>query len=167
MAKRGPKPTPFKVLSDRGSWRAKGREGGKTSDQKRPACPRRFINKQKTDDGEAVRRVAKSTWDYLAKRLYDDGLLVGKYRQRLLCLCDSFGRFELACQKCDEEGMTFMSYKGNLLQSPWVSIRNQMYAQVKECAACFGLTPADIAGVRAVEKPSTDAGKNKFFGRAG
>ncbi|NIQ93298.1 MAG: P27 family phage terminase small subunit, partial [Desulfuromonadales bacterium] len=48
--------------------------------------------------------------------------------------------------------------------SPWVAIRNKMFDQVYKGAACFGLTPADVSGVRTVEKPTTIEAKRKFFG---
>ncbi|MEN6334131.1 MAG: P27 family phage terminase small subunit, partial [Phycisphaerales bacterium] len=140
------------------------RGDGVAAAQKRPACPRRFINKQKTEDGEAVRLVAKRTWDRLAPALYEAGLLADTYRETLECLCDSFGRYTLACAKCDgDEGMVIGTDKGNLVQSPWVAIRNKMYDQVYKAAACFGLTPADVSGVRAVEKPTAEDDKKKFF----
>jgi len=167
LAKRGPKATPFKVLQDRKSWRAKSRSGGETSDHKRPPCPQRFITHRKEPDAEAVRRVARTTWDSLAPALHADGLLVMKFRESFACLCDSYGRYVLACQKCDTEGMTIKTDTGYLMQSPWVSIRNKMFDQLFKAAACFGLTPADIAGVRATEKPLEDAGKSKFFGKVG
>jgi phage terminase small subunit len=55
--------------------------------------------------------------------------------------------------------------EGRSRRNPWVIIRKQMWEQVYKGAACFGMTPADLAGVRAVEKPPADKGKSKFFDR--
>ena len=166
MAKRGPKPTPTPILKLRGSWRGNSRGPDIQGDQKRPACPKRFITRQKTEDGEAVRVVAKRTWDRLCVSLHKAGLLTDNYREPFEALCDSYGRFVLACAKCDgEDGMVIETDKGNAIQSPWVSIRNKMYEQVYKGAACFGLTPADLSAVRAVEKPSEDEGKSRFFAK--
>jgi len=166
MAKRGPKPTPFKVLQARGSWRAQGRQSGENLDQKRPACPKRLIKKRQTEDGETIRRVAKATWYRLAPGLHAAGLLVDKDREMFELLCGSFGLACLADAKIDSEGAVTPGSTGSLVKSPWVSIRDGAVAQVIKLAACFGLSPADIAGVRALEKPAQDDGKSKFFGRA-
>lgn len=169
MGKRGPKPTAQRILSLRSSRRAGKRGLDAGLNQKRPACPQRFIRKRKTTDGEFVRKTAKSAWDRLAKPLFEAGLLVDSYRETFAALCDSVGRFELACRKLDDDpvAMVVETDKGNWVQSPWVAIRNKMYDQIYKGAACFGLTAADLAGVRAVEKPSSDTGKSKFFERAG
>jgi hypothetical protein len=34
---------------------------------------------------------------------------------------------------------------------------------VFKAAACFGMTPADLAGVRAVDKPAANNSKKKYF----
>jgi P27 family predicted phage terminase small subunit len=165
MGKRGPKPTPTAVLKLRQSWRGNQRGPDAKLDQKRPACPKRFIAKAKTEDGEVVRLVAKRTWDRLAPQLFDAGLLVDSYREPFECLCDSYARFVLACSKCDEtpDGMVTATDKGNLQQNPWITIRKQMWEQVQKGAASFGLTPADLASVRSVQTKTDDAGKGKFF----
>lgn len=167
MGRRGPKPTPTTVLKLRGSWWAKNRPQDDKLDQKRPACPKRFITKRKTGDGESIRKVAKSTWDRLAPQLHAAGLLVDGYREPFECLCDSYARYVLACSKCDDLAMVDVTDKGNNVQSPWIAIRNKMWEQVYKGAACFGLTPADISGVRAMEKPTVEDAKQRFFGGAG
>jgi P27 family predicted phage terminase small subunit len=166
MAKRGPKSIPTSMLRLRGSFR-RDRHGHRlTGDkfaQKRPACPQRLIRRQKTPDGEFVRKIAKRTWDRLAPELHAAGLLVDSYRESLEMLVDSYGRFVLCCQKLDEQGHTSTSSKGTTTKSPWARLRAEFFDQVAKGTSCFGLTPADLAGVRAVEKPLLNDGKAKFF----
>jgi len=166
MAKRGRKPTPTPLLKLHGGFRA-DRHGRRLDhgnvDQKKPSCPRWLINRRNNDDAETVRREGKSLWDRLSGPLHDAGLLCQLYREPFTMLCDSWGRYRLACGKCDSEGMEATGSKGNAVKSPWVSIRNEMYKQVVDLAARFGLTPADLAGVRALDKPTADNGKAKFF----
>ena len=166
MSKRGPKPTPTPILRLRGSWRGKQRIEPHNLDQKRPPCPKRFITKQKTADGEIVRVAARRTWERFAPELHRAGLLTSKDAMMWEMTCDSYGRWTLACQKCDADGMVTKGANENDVQSPWVRIRNEMWAQVCKGAACFGLSPADIAGVRAMQKPTTDDGKARFFKEA-
>jgi P27 family predicted phage terminase small subunit len=106
-------------------------------------------------------------WDHLAPQLYKAGLLIDAYREVLEMLCDSFGRWAMACEKLDAEGMTAPGSTGNTVKSPWVSIRNDMWTQFCKGAACFGLTPADISSVQTVVKPTTEQTKQRFFGGNG
>ena len=166
MGKRGPKPTPTPILKLRGSWRGNSRGPDIQCNQKRPACPKRFITRQKTADGEAVRQAAQRVWNRLCSSLHKAGLLTDNYREPFEALCDSYGRFLLACSKCDDDcGMVTVTDKGAAIQTPWFAIRNKMFEQVYKGAASFGLTPADLSAARAIEKPSENEGKSKFFAR--
>ena len=161
------RPTPTTILKLRGSLR-QDRHGGRLSPeslaQKRPACPKRFIVKSKTDDAECVRKEARAAWDRLCGPLFEAGLLVDAFFMSFEMLCDSWGRYRLACNKCDTEGMTATGAKDNPVKSPWVRIRAESLDEVTRLATCYGLTPADIAGVKAVNRPQTDNLKAKFFG---
>lgn len=163
MGKRGPKPTPTPILKLRQSWRGKQRGSDPKLDQKRPACPKRFITKQKTEDGEAVRLVAKRTWDRLAKPMYEAGLLIDNQREAFAKGCDSYGWYELANQKCMEDSPISETSNGNAVQNPWWAVRTRAWEQVDKWLAQFGLTPADVSGVRSVEKPTAEDGKGRFF----
>jgi hypothetical protein len=52
---------------------------------------------------------------------------------------------------------------GTIMENPLLYVRKRAWEQVMKAAACYGLTPADLSGVRAVEKPSEDGAKAKFF----
>lgn len=159
MGSRGPKPTPTPVLKLRQSWRGKTRSTEPSFDQRRPQKPMWLI-------GEG-----KKLWEKLVPILHRAGLASQVNRETLAMLCDSWARYREACEKLDKEGAVLVSVnqKGGdyEYQSPWMSIRNTMFDQVKKMAACYGMTPADIANVRATEKPSGDSKKSKFFGSAG
>lgn len=166
----GRKPTPTPILKLRGSLR-QDRHGARPSpeslDQKRPACPKRFITKAKTDDAECIRQEAKKAWDRLCGPLFQAGLLVDAFYMSFEMLCESWGLYRLACRKCADEGMTTTGAKNNQVQSPWMRIRTETLDEVTKLAGCYGLTPADIGGVKALSKPQTDNLKAKFFGREG
>ncbi len=161
------RPTPTTILKLRGSLR-QDRHGARLSPenlaQKRPACPKRFITKANTDDAEFVRQQARKAWDRLCGPLFEAGLLVDVFFQSFELLCDSWGFYRLASQKCLDEGMTIEGSRGNEMKSPWVRIRADALDEVTRLAASFGLTPADIAGVKAVNRPQIDNLKAKFFG---
>ncbi len=163
----GRRPTPTTILKLRGSLR-QDRHGGRLSPEilahKRPACPKRFILKAKTDDAECIRLEAKKAWDRLCGPLFEAGLLVDAFFMGLEMLVDSWGMYRLACQKCAAEGMTCKGTKDNEIKSPWTRIRADALDEVTRLAGCFGLTPADIARVQPLDKPQLDNVKAKFFG---
>lgn len=166
MGQRGPKPTPQSILKLRGSWRGKQRGDQPKLDQDKPQCPQWLITKQKTEDAEAVRAEAKRTWDRIVPHLWKAGLVTSLNRETLACLCDSWARYVFACRKCGGDSMVEETApNGNLVQSPWVGIRNKMVDQVFKAAACYGLTPADLSGVKAADKPSESERKSAFFKR--
>jgi len=80
-------------------------------------------------------------------------------------LIDSWGLYSLACTKCDSDGLTVKGSKGSDVKSPWTRIRAEMLDEVTRLASCFGLTPADIARVRAIDTRTLDETKSKFFAR--
>jgi len=166
MAKRGRKPVPTPVLKLRGGFRS-DRHGRRLDadglDHKRPACPQWLIKHRETADAEYVRRESRSLWNRLSPQLYQAGLLIDLYREMFAMLCDAWGRYRLACAKCDSEGMTTIGSKKNAIKSPWTAIRTECYKQAVELAGKFGLSPADLASVRSVEKPTADNHKAKFF----
>lgn len=95
--------------------------------------------------------------------LHEAGLIGAKDREMMEMLCDSFGRWVLACAKCDTEGMTGTGSTGNDIINPWFRVRERCFAEVVKLSSCFGLSPADISNVKAAEKPSTDDTRSKFF----
>ena len=155
MGKRGPKPTPTKILKLRNSWRGKARGGEPSLDQRRPQRP------------QWLKGESRKAWDRIMPLLHRAGLATRANRETLACLCDSWGRYVEACQECDAAGMVLENTFGNMVQNPWVAIRNKMWDQIYKGAAAFGMTPADLSSVRAVDKPADDVEKTKFFKGAG
>ena len=167
MGKRGPKPTPTPVLKLRNAFRQDrhgSRAGCDIFDHKRPRCPQRFIKRLQNDDAEYSRMAAKSAWDRLSGQLFEAGLLVDAFAMSFEMLCDSWGRYRLACRKCDEAGMVTTGAKDNEVKSPWTRLRSDFLDEVTRLAGAFGLTPSDIARVRPLAKPTIDDAKKRFFG---
>ena len=160
--------TPTPILKLHGGFR-QDRHGRRPSPEilahKRPACPKRFILKGKTDDGEFARKEAKRAWDRLCGPLFEAGLLVDAFYMSFEMLCSSWGLYQLACQKCGDEGLTTTGAKNNEVKSPWARIRAETLDEVSKLAGCYGLTPADIASVKALDRPQLDDAKTRFFGR--
>ena len=171
MGKRGPKPTPQAVLKLRQSWRANLNRLGPKVDQKRPQRPHWLI-------GEA-----RKCWDRLVPLLEQAGLLAQLYREPLAMLCSAWADYVEADQqlakmrnKDGTRALLVTSGKakegekaaGAVMENPLLYTRHRAWQQVMKAAGCFGLTPEDMANVRALEVPGKkEEAKAKFFGGAG
>jgi P27 family predicted phage terminase small subunit len=162
----GRRPTPTPILKLRGGLRADrhGRRLGlDTFAQKRPPCPQRLIRHRENEDAELARKEAKKAWDRLVPQLYAAGLLTDTFFMTIEMLVDSWGFYRLACSKCADEGLTAAGTKDNQVKSVWNRIRSEMLEEVTKLAGRYGLTPADIASVKALSKPQLDGIKARFF----
>jgi len=152
MGKRGPKPTAKPILKLRGSWR--GNQAGVTiqGDHKRPARPKWLVGD------------ARKEWDRVAPKLFKEGLLTELDRVPLALYCQAYADF------LEAHGLIKLpitkTKNGNIVQNPLVGVANNAWRRCLHLAARFGMTPADRNSVRAVEKPTTDNAKKKFFGDA-
>jgi P27 family predicted phage terminase small subunit len=142
----------------RGSWRGKVRGDDINIDHKAPARPKWLI-------GEG-----KKCWDRIVPILHKSGLATELNRETLALLCAAWADFvdadQQLCDSADKNGkraLTIETSNGTPIQNPLLSIRRAAWEQVYKAAACFGLTPADLSRVRAVEKPEHDNAKSRFF----
>jgi len=102
--------------------------------------------------------------------LFKAGLATELNRQTLALMCTAWADFveaemQLAKAK-NRDGSRAILIKtagGGVTENPLLYTRKRAYDQFFKAAACFGLTPADLAGVRAVERPAKEPGKEKFF----
>ncbi len=146
MGRRGPAPTPTKILETRGSWRAKTRSGEPRPEPGKPVCPKHL-----TKDQRAV-------WARLCKVLDDMGVLTVADGSQLERYVVYYCRWR-ACEKfIDANGMSYalksadpLFYVGKLpngeavvrfLEYPQVKESHRLDAALKQIEAQFGLTPA-------------------------
>jgi len=153
MGQRGPKPTATPVLKLRGSWRGKKRGPGLQGDQKRPARPIWL-----TGEG-------RKEWERVAPKLFENGLLTELDRVPLALYCQAYADYLEA--RALARSPLIKTTNGNVIQNPAVGVMNHAWKRCITAAARFGMTPADRNSVRAVEKPTADDNKKRFFGGAG
>jgi P27 family predicted phage terminase small subunit len=157
MAKRGPKPKPQQILRLRGSWRGKKRNTPANIDQNRPRRPIWLKNE------------AKKCWDDLCPLLFKAGLISELNRHTLALLCCAWEDYVEAHEMLERtrskagRALLIKTQGGAVMENPLLYTLKRAYDQLFKAAACFGLTPADINGVRAMDKPPKDEGKGKFF----
>ena len=158
MGKRGPKPTPKAILRLRGSWRGKETSVDLDVDHKLPQRPKWL-------KGEA-----KDTWDRLVPELFKQGLATELNVETLALMCSSWADYVEAEMMLDstrnENGtraLLINTSGGGVMENPLLYTRNRAFGQFCKMAACFGLTPADMAGVTKVPLPAKTDSKAKFF----
>lgn len=158
MGKRGPKATPNAILKLRKSWRANRRGADIKLSHEKPQRPQWL-------QGEA-----KKLWDRLIPDLHKAGLATELYRESLVLLCTAWADFVEAEQqlakiktKDGSRALLIKTAAGTAVENPLLYIRKRAWDQIYKAAACFGLTPADLSGVRAVEKPAEKEEKLKYF----
>lgn len=158
MSNRGPKPTAHNVLKLRQSRRANRRGVVIKLDQNKPQRPLWL-------KGEA-----KKYWERIVPILYKSGLATQLNRETLTLLCCAWEDFvearEMLSRDRNENGdrkLKIETEKGFEMRNPLLSICAKAYDQLFKAAACFGMTPADLAGVKPTDIPEENSIKSKFF----
>jgi P27 family predicted phage terminase small subunit len=85
--------------------------------------------------------------------------------QLVILLAQEFSLYEEATRELKISGKVFISDKGNYLQSPWVSIRNNAQKNYRDIASLFGLDPVSamkVAGSGKTEKDPFDDMQTKY-----
>jgi len=158
MGRRGPKPKPGHILRLRGSWRGKKRNIPENIDHKRPQRPIWLKNE------------AKKCWDRIVPILHAAGLATELNRETLALLCSAWADYveadeqlTAALNKDGKRALLIKTANGAIMENPLLYTRKRAWDQVFKAASSFGMTPADLGSVRAVNKPSKDDVKTKFF----
>ena len=145
MGKRGPpkKPTKLQLL--------KGNPGRRPLNRREPR-PRARMPRVPAH----LSAPAKTAWKMIAPKLHRLGLLTEIDGLALGLLCDSYGRYLEAEKKLRKEGELIKTEKGNLVQSPYLAIRNRHFDQIRRLLAEFGMTPSARANLETLELPDID-----------
>lgn len=72
----------------------------------------------------------------------------------LRLLAESIDLYLTAAAKVTPHTLVIKTASGNVIQNPFLSIRNRAWEQVVKLAASFGLTPADRNGMSFTFAPS-------------
>lgn len=129
MGKRGPPPTPTKVLDMRGSWRADLRTGEPAEDKAEPVAP------------EFLTLDERAAWNALTARLRVMGLLSDTYdavTMRLACLYVEWLELRKLCHK----GRWQKSKDGKVSAMPWFKGMREVGAEITRLESLFGLSPS-------------------------
>lgn len=137
MGKRGPapKPTAQRRLEGNPSKRPMN-SAEPMPDPKKPPAPK------------WLRGEGRREWNRVARRLNEVGLLTYVDRATLAMYCDAWGEYVEARDKVEKLGTVIKTTKGNLIQNPYYSIKNQAMKQCQQLARELGMTPSARSGLR-------------------
>lgn len=143
VAKRGPKPTPTAELRLRGSWRADIKGDDIIVESGRPVMPDWL--------GEAEREVYADLLP-LVERI--PNLLTPMDGEALGVLAAAMVEFRRLSLMIRVEGEIIEDAKGEIRENPALKARDRAWLRLKHGWACFGLTPADRAGLKIQAPPN-------------
>jgi P27 family predicted phage terminase small subunit len=145
MGRRGPKPTPTKILKLRGTHRADRTRGEPLPQGKAPAPP------------EWLLPAAREEWERLLPELERMGLLTSADWAQFAQYCQVWARWIDAEEKLVANGSVMELYNehGDLKYSqisPWVTIAHKALERLQKLGAEFGLTPSARSRL-SIDKP--------------
>jgi P27 family predicted phage terminase small subunit len=147
----GPPRKPTAILKLSGSPLADQREGEPVPPADAPERPE-WLNKRQREG-----------WDWLVGALAKMKLLTSADMPTIAGFAVAWGTFVEAVENIEVDGSTCEGSTGNLVQSPWVRIRNESMGQILRYAQQFGLSPAARARVKVTEQKAKADGKARFF----
>ena len=135
MGKRGPPPTPTKILASRGSWRAdrRGHEPSPLSELPEPP--------QWLPDG------AREQWHNLGPILLGMGLMSEPYSMTLAATVEAIDTYLRRVEEAKHEPLTYTHMTGGIREHPIHKMVDRARAEMKRMLALWGLSPADVASV--------------------
>jgi len=108
---------------------------------------------------------AKREWSRIVPELDRLGLLAKIDRAMLSMWCQCWGLYVEAVKDIDENGISYMTDKGNEVQRPSVGVMNKMIEKMTSLSARFGMTPSDRSRI-SVPKPEAKDEFADFLGKA-
>ena len=131
MGKRGPKPTPTRILKMRGTFRRDRRPKVELTPE--PAVP---------DPPEWLAGDALVEWQRITPELARLGILTKLDLAALAGYCQAWGQWVAAQAKLAAIGPVVKAPSGYPILNPWLTISNKALQQVQRLAAELGLTPS-------------------------
>ena len=158
MGSRGPARTPTQILSLRGSWLAKTREGEPKGDPAVPHCPK------------WLRKEGKALWKEIVPQLAAMGVLARCDRNAIGRYCQVYAKWREAEEFLKEHGTVYPEKDATgrvvvLREYPQVQQAMKLAEQLLRLEREFGLTPSARSNIVVPRKDFGDPSKDRFFGR--
>lgn len=134
---------------------------GKRPANKREPKPRTTTKIPKAPDHLDVG--ARREWKRLSAQLVGCGLLTDLDRDVLSMYCTAFSRWVAAERTVQRKGTVLLTAKGYPIVSPYLSIANKAFEQMRALLSELGLSPAARSSIK-VDAENDDPKEARFFG---
>jgi P27 family predicted phage terminase small subunit len=131
---KGRKPLPSEIKLLTGSRQPINKREPKPS-RTMPTCPK-FLQ------GEA-----RAEWRRISRELHRIGVLTVVDRAALAAYCLAWATMVKATEQLETKEMVIERAFGNLVQNPWLQVRNRAMDDMKRFAVEFGMTPSSRSRV--------------------
>ena len=155
MGRRGPPPTPTKILNLRDSLR--GKYGRKNEIEPETGTPERPAD---------MRPEAVAEWERVVPILENLGILCPQDRAALVLMCEAWADYQDAKAECLERGVLIQEHRKDgmkWVRNPAIGARTDAYSRWKGLALEFGLTPSARSRIQNPGK-KPEGKKSRFFG---
>lgn len=98
---------------------------------------------------------AAEHWPVVSKQLRDAGVLTSIDAHALAIYCEAFARWRQATDALERDGLIYTAKNGFPSQSPYLTIANTAFDQMRKMLVEFGMTPSSRSRV---SKAPTDDG---------
>jgi len=95
---------------------------------------------------------SRKHWDLVVEQLMSAGIMTNLDNQALAIYCEAYTRWAEANAKIAEHGMVIKAPSGYPVQSPYLSISNRAFEQMRAMLSEFGMTPASRSRIKAEPK---------------
>lgn len=150
MGRRGPPPTPTKILQMRGSWRGDTREGEPEPPPFEAACP------------DYLLPLAKEAWATVSQQLATMGVIGATDANVLARYCQVFALWRETQEHIAEHGQVQSGEHGDSIH-PMAALGIKYGEQLTRLEGILGLSPAARANL--AKKPEAKDADDKFFGK--
>jgi P27 family predicted phage terminase small subunit len=137
LGARGPKPKAPGLELLQGTPGKRGKRSRVAARVSRPACP------------AWLTREAKAEWGRVTDELEEMGILCKVDRGLIATYCEAWAEFREADQMVRKEGKVKVTTNGNLIQNPWLGIKNKAAERMLKLSNQFGFSPSARTGLDA------------------
>lgn len=131
MKGRKPTPTALKVVLGNPGKRPIRQSNGELQPQGRARKPAKLLSPE-----------AAVEWDRLAPAMHRLGILTPADPAFFVAYCEAFGSYTRANRKLREQGELVLNAAGLPVRNPWLRVRSDAAAEMRQFGAEFGLSPA-------------------------
>jgi len=109
-------------------------------------------DRDKIKPPDELTKAALKHWDIVVDQLMSAGIMTNLDNQALGIYCEAYAKWAEANAKISKHGMVIKAPSGYPVQSPYLSISNKAFEQMRAMLSEFGMTPSSRSRIKAEPK---------------